>query len=273
MVRIKFTCTNNVSPETKELYRFVTSRLGCQGNVTESVILKGAHLALLLLPSTSGGWKTWVKVQREKERGENKTRGRVEPAARSTCQKTLETTLRCQMLRRLALRRPAKRAELTNHFSLSHCEQRTGAYREIKTLHNASTQQIWGGGWVERETVSTTATSTDLGKGGRDATWPLTNLSDRIRTPALGREVLIRRASSPTLARNDEMEGSTCQQKEGLQRLGYCCAERAMYCSGRAQSYFLTPFLLKDILHCTPTLFCLFGTGKQQSVKWNIFKK
>lgn len=88
MVRIKVCVRWSPQKEhfEKELHRSMTSCLGCQGNVTESGIAKGAHLAPRLLPSTSGG-RAMQGAERKRERGENKTRGRVDPAARSTCQK------------------------------------------------------------------------------------------------------------------------------------------------------------------------------------------
>lgn len=138
-------------------------------------------------------------------------RGRVETAARSTCQKTLETELLRQMLRRLASRRPAKRTELTNHFSLSHCEQRTGAHREIKTLHNASTQQIENQGG--HESVSTTATSTDLGKG-RKRCHLVSDSSVRLHQDSYcgAGGIPVQLVASPATAR-DGMEGSTCKPR------------------------------------------------------------
>lgn len=99
---------------------------------------------MLLLPSTSGGMRgvsEWVKKgEKGGGKGRDKTRGRAETAARSTCQETPETVLCRQMLCRLALCRPAKRSKLTNHFSLSCCEQWAKAHREIKTLHNTPLQ-------------------------------------------------------------------------------------------------------------------------------------
>lgn len=153
-----------------------------------------------------------AKEEGKKVREENKMRGRVETAARSTCQKTLETELCRQMLRRLALRRLAKRTELTNHFSLSHCEQRTRAHREIKTLHNASTQQIENQGG--RESVSATATSTDLGRG-RKRRHLVADSSVRSHQDSHCGAVRfpVQHMVSPATAR-DGMEGSTCQPRE-----------------------------------------------------------
>lgn len=153
-----------------------------------------------------------AREEGKKLREENKMRGRVETAARSTCQKTLETELRRQMLRRLASRRPAKRTELTNHFSLSRCEQRMRAHREIKTLYNASTQQIENRGG--RESVSATATSTDLGKG-RKRRHLVADSSVRSHQDShcgAGR-FPVQHVVSPATARHG-MEGSTCQPRE-----------------------------------------------------------
>lgn len=122
----------------------MTLYLGCQGNIIEVMPAKkkNNNLDLLLHPGTSGGMRSasqkGMKIAGGK--GREKMVGRAVTAARSTCQETLEKALHRQMLCHLALCCPAKRSELTNHFSLSCGEQQAKAQREIKTLRNASSQ-------------------------------------------------------------------------------------------------------------------------------------
>lgn len=168
-----------------------------------------------------------AKEEGKKVREENKMRGRVETAARSTCQKTLETELRRQMLCRLASRRPAKRTELTNHFSLSRCEQRTRAHREIKTLHNASTQQIENlgvGGWVCICDIYRSWKREEETPPGR---WQLCQIASGL--PLRGREV-----SGPTRGLTGDSKGWDGRiylpAKRSVTCLFNCCAERAEPC-------------------------------------------
>ncbi|KAK2829481.1 hypothetical protein Q7C36_017471 [Tachysurus vachellii] len=70
-----------------------------QGNITEeSDSQKRPHLDLLLLPSTSGGMRgASERVKKGEEvggKGRDKTRGRAETEAKSTCQEAPETGFR-----------------------------------------------------------------------------------------------------------------------------------------------------------------------------------
>lgn len=170
-----------------------------------------------------------AKEEGKEVREGNKMRGRVETAARSTCQQTLETELRRQMLRRLASRRPAKRTELTNHFSLSRCEQRTRAHREIKILHNASTQQIenrGGGSWVcicDSDIYRSWKSEKETPPGR----WQLCQIASGL--PLWGREV-----SGPTRGLTSDSEGWDGRiylpANRSVTCLFNCCAERAEPC-------------------------------------------